>query len=217
MSGKFILASASPQRRKLLEQIGIDPIVVPADIPENLDQSHIEDSLKTLARDKTMAVTSALTRKPGSKVTEVMADPNPRESEIWVLGADTVIHHEGGIIGKANDIEQAKTTLDRLSGQEHSVLTGVCVRKTRIEPGALIDVAPPLTVVAETRVRFKLLSAEEINWYIETGEWANAAGAYRIQGRGACIVEAIYGSYSNVVGLPIERIYGMLTELDFTW
>ena len=202
-----LLASASPQRHQLLKQIGIEPMIVPSDVPEEVDPDDVLGSLKLLAGRKASASIAKL----------FVGEPNQFDGPVWVIGADTVIQHEGRILGKVADEQEALEVLRFLSGASHSVLTGVCVRKLGRKGSHLESTEQPVTAVATTTVRFRELSAKERAWYVSTGEWRGAAGAYRIQKRGACLVEGIEGSYSNVVGLPIGLIYGILSRLGFSF
>ncbi len=176
----IVLASASPRRSELLRAAGIQFEIRVANVDET--QLPGEAPQSYVAR---LARTKALT----------VAQPN----EI-VLGADTtvVIGHETA--GKPVDIDDAKRMLRLLSGHWHEVLTGVSlVRNDEIQ-----------TEVAVTRVKFATMSEAEMEWYATSGEPDDKAGAYAIQGLASRFVERIEGSYSNVVGLPIETVYRML-------
>jgi septum formation protein len=118
-----------------------------------------------------------------------------------VLAADTTVVVDGQILGKPQDDDDARRMLRLLSGREHSVLTGIALGKA-----AEVD---------ETLVRFAPLSEAEIDWYVATGEPRDKAGAYAIQGLGSLFVEAVQGSYSNVVGLPIPRMYRLFARLGY--
>ena len=120
----------------------------------------------------------------------------------WVLGCDTLVEVDGEVLGKASGGEEARRFLGRLSGREHSVHSGLALYSAAADR---IDVS-----LATTRVRFRDLADDEIAWYVASGEWRGAAGAYRVQERAAFFVTFIQGSYSNVVGLPLETFYGML-------
>ena len=122
-----------------------------------------------------------------------------------VLAADTTVVVDGGILGKPLDDEDARRMLRLLSGREHSVLTGVALRGPS---GSAAE-------VDETLVRFAPLSEAEIDWYVATGEPRDKAGAYAIQGLGSLFVEAVGGSWSNVVGLPIPRTYRLFARLGY--
>lgn len=120
-----------------------------------------------------------------------------------VLGADTSVVIRGQALGKPKDNEDAKRMLKLLSGRSHEVLTGIC----------LFADGRRLAHVESSRVRMMKLSAAEIDWYVATGECADKAGAYAIQGLASRFIEGIDGSYSNVVGLPISSVYNLLKQL----
>jgi septum formation protein len=172
----LLLASASPRRRRLLEQVGL-PFLALA--------SHIEEEL--VGPDPSSSTLILAERKAGS-----LTGHHERR---WVLGADTIVVMGERILGKPRDQEEARSMLLLLSGREHRVITGFSL----IDPRG---VAAHKEAV-ETLVRFKALTSEEIEAYIATGECFGKAGGYAIQGIGAFLVEEIRGSYTNVVGLPI--------------
>jgi septum formation protein len=118
-----------------------------------------------------------------------------------VLAADTTVVVDGEILGKPRDDDDARRMLRLLAGREHAVLTGIALGK--------------VAEVDETLVRFAPLSEAEIDWYVSTGEPRDKAGAYAIQGLGSLFVEAVEGSYSNVVGLPIPRMYRLFARLGY--
>ena len=122
-----------------------------------------------------------------------------------VLAADTTVVVDGEILGKPRDEDDARRMLRLLSGRDHTVLTGI----------ALEEGDRRLAEVDETRVRFAPLSDAEVDWYVATGEPMDKAGAYAIQGLGSLFVEAVEGSYSNVVGLPIPRVYRLFARLGY--
>jgi septum formation protein len=113
-----------------------------------------------------------------------------------VLGVDTIVCVDSQIYGKPADPEQARITLEALSGRSHTVIGGIC----------LIDERGPRTAAVRTRVEFRPLSQGLIDWYLATGEWRGRAGGYAIQGRGAALVRGIEGDYLNVVGLPVNAL-----------
>jgi len=176
-----ILASGSPQRRAILEQLGVAFRVVVPDVDE-----------LTEGEPRALVVENAL-RKARAVTAEEPA-----------LGADTEVVMDGRIYGKARDEREAEAFLRALSARTHEVMTGVALR----EPGGA-----ERTGVAVTRVRFRELEDREIAWYLETGEWRGRAGAYAIQRKGAALVEAIEGDYSNVVGLPVPELLRLAPEL----
>lgn len=176
----LVLASASPRRAELLRAAGIPFTIRVANVDESLWPDETPD-----------AYVARLSH------TKAVAVAHPGEI---VLGADTtvVIGHE--IAGKPVDIADAKRMLHLLSGNWHEVLTGISLARDN----------EVRTEVATTRVKFATMSAAEIDWYAASGEPDDKAGAYAIQGLAARFIERIEGSYSNVVGLPIETVYRML-------
>lgn len=124
-----------------------------------------------------------------------------RGSDAPVLGVDTVVALGRRIYGKASDVDEARATLEALSGRRHTVVGGLCL---------ISRDGRPRTAAASTAVTFRELDRPLVEWYLGTGEWRERAGAYAIQGRGAALVKAIEGDYLNVVGLPVV----MLLELE---
>ena len=187
MRGQLILASQSPRRLELLGQVGIVPDeVAAADIDETmLAGERPRDLARRLAADKARHVAGKF---PGD----------------WVLAADTVVACGRRVLGKAEDERQARAFLELLSGRRHRVYGGV----------AVIDADGGLhgrSVM--TQVVFKRLGPDEIDAYLDSGEWKGKAGAYAIQGRAAAFVPKITGSYSNVVGLPLAETQALLRGL----
>jgi septum formation protein len=184
---ELILASASPRRARLLGQVGIPFRVVPAAVHESAEGQSPADLVVRLALEKARQVAARFRRGV-------------------VLGADTVVVHGDKILGKPRDRRDAREMLLRLSGSEHSVFTGL----------ALIDAAVGRweTGFAETRVWMRALEAELIDAYVATDEPMDKAGAYGIQGKAAFFVEKIEGCYSNVVGLPLSRLYLLLDRME---
>ena len=180
---RLILASRSPQRRAILEQLGI-PFAVEQPEVEELEAGPPHEVAVENAYRKAHAVSS---RRPGASV----------------LGADTLVCLGSRIYGKPADAEQARTTLRELAGRRHAVIGGLCL----IQDGAA------RTAAATTLVEFRVLSEELINWYLASGEWRGRAGGYAIQGSGAALVAAIEGDYFNVVGLPVPTLLEMTPGL----
>jgi septum formation protein len=180
----LVLASASPRRREILTCAGIPFAVRTAPVSEAHDGSEAPaDLARRLAVEKACAVPCA-------------------DDEI-ILAADTVVVLEGQILGKPVDAADAARMLGMLSGREHEVITGICLRHAG---GVIVD-------HESTRVRFAPLSPEEIDAYVATGEPADKAGAYAIQGRACRFIERIEGCYFNVVGLPVALVYRHLKAL----
>jgi septum formation protein len=179
----LILASQSPRRSEILRQAGIPFIVKPAHVDESVHPGEpVEDYVLRVAAEKATAVETA--------------------SGDVVLGADTVVVIGGEILGKPRDRADAIRMLERLAGREHEVITGICLRRA----------ADLLHDRAVTRVWFNPLTHEEIEQYVASGEPMDKAGAYAIQGLASKFIQRIDGSYTNVVGLPIELVIKHLPE-----
>ncbi len=183
----FILASASPRRKEILQGIGLMVETIPSQVEEKMDQSLMPDMLvQQLALLKAADVAKG---KP---------------SGYYVIGADTVVFDGGQILGKPESAQQAKEILSRLAGNWHEVYTGIAVVSTSTGKGA--------TRVERSRVHFKKLEPEEIAAYIETGEYQDKAGGYGIQGKGALLIDRIEGDYFNIVGFPVSKFDDLLKE-----
>ncbi|BAU47185.1 septum formation protein Maf [Sulfurifustis variabilis] len=181
------LASASPRRRELLAQAGLAFEVVPSNIVELAREGEPPaEYVQRVALDKARFVAKVV-RERG-----LPARP--------VLGADTEVVLDGAVLGKPRDRADGIAMLRRLSGRAHSVLTGIALVHQDGEYGAL----------SESRVTFARLTDDEIARYWETGEPADKAGGYAIQGRGAVFISRIEGSYSGVVGLPLHELAELL-------
>lgn len=186
MSRELILASASPRRRRLLNQIGLKFRVMPSDVSE--DQVLHHDPLENV-----QAIALSKARDAAARVERGI-----------VIGADTQILTDGEVLGKPGDTEDAVLMLSRLNGRTHRVITGM----------ALVDAETGVeeTWVETTLVTFRELSEDEILNYVGTGEPMGKAGAYGIQGRAAAFVERIEGCYFNVVGLPLAKLVQKLRK-----
>lgn len=182
---QVILASASPRRRDLLEQINIEPLICPADFEEITAD---EDAGQVVLKNAAGKCNAVLKLKGDS---------------LPVIAADTIVVIDGEILGKPKSPADAAAMLQRLSGREHEVLTGIAVAYKGRQAAE----------VCTTKVVFRKLTAEEITAYVATGEPLDKAGAYGIQGQGAVLVEKIDGCYNNVVGLPLTQLYLMLKKL----
>jgi len=178
--GKLILASASPRRKSLLQELGLDFKIIEAQVEE-----------KPVAGESPQDfVMRAACDKAGDVARENVAS--------WVLGADTVVVHGGRILGKPGDAEEALSVLQTLAGQKHLVHTGFCLMNGKD------DVL--ISRVVTTEAWFYPFSRDIAAAYVATGEPLDKAGAYGIQGSGGFLVERINGSYSNVVGLPLAEV-----------
>jgi septum formation protein len=188
---RLILASASPRRRELLHQVGLEFEVRTSAAEEDATDHPADPAAyaERLARMKAEDV--ALGVKEGI-----------------VIGADTVVVLHGEIINKPTDDADALRMLTALQGRAHQVITGVAVLDVR--DGAVVR---RLVRSVSTEVRMRAASAAELAAYVATGEPRDKAGAYGIQGRAAAFIEGIVGDYSNVVGLPLCALWGMLSEV----
>ena len=181
----LILASASPRRRELLQQIGLDFTVVTADIDETplAGEDHVTYTVR-LAEAKARAVMAW-------------------HPDAVVIGADTTVAVAGELLGKPRDADDAARMLRLLRGRAHEVTTGI----------AVLARDQALTAAETTWVIFSDMTDDDIAAYIATGEPMDKAGAYAIQGRAAQWIPRIEGEYSNVVGLPLARLAGLLKSL----
>jgi septum formation protein len=191
---RLILASASPRRAELLSQAGFRFGTMAVDIDERLKAGEAPEAyVRRLAIEKSASAQTAME----------FGDAVPAEPDGTILGADTAVVVDGAILGKPADDDDARAMLGRLSGRTHEVLTGVSLRYKAREVGA----------VERTAVTFAVLRDEEADWYVQTGEGRDKAGAYAVQGLASRFVLRIDGSYSNVVGLPIATVYELLLSL----
>ena len=199
---QIILASQSPRRKELLEQIGLEFEICPAKGEEIITKSIPEEVVMELSKQKAEEV-AALVSSFGENHKEITTP-----SDILVIGADTVVAYDGKILGKPKDEADAKRMLTMLAGNTHSVFTGVTL--------VLIDKsgrAGELVFYEKTDVKMHAMTEVEIDRYIATGEPMDKAGSYAIQGKCAIHIEKIDGDYNNVVGLPIARIYQELKNI----
>jgi len=186
MGMRLILASGSRRRQELLTKVGISYRAMEADIEEYLPNDvPVEEAVAALAFEKAAWVEA-------------------RHPEDWILAADTVVVLGSAVLQKPEDRDDAARMLRHLSGRSHEVFTGFCLRNGRLDRTR--------KGFARTVVTMKTLSSKEIEGYVETGEPMDKAGAYGIQGIGAMFITKIYGSYTNVVGLPLAEVVDMLME-----
>jgi septum formation protein len=189
----IILASGSPRRQDLLNRVRIPFKAFPPNIDESFDEIRsVEERVRRIALRKI------------ETVVEMFKQESPR----WLLGVDTLVEIGGEAIHKPAGVEQAEAILQRLSGKVHRVYTGIGLLPAKGESIDLRSVC--------TEVKFAPLSRQDIELYLESGEWSGVTGAYRIQERGAFFVEWIRGSYSNVVGLPLATFYGILKSNNYS-
>lgn len=182
----FILASSSPRRKELLERMGLSFSIVSPDVDESLSVG-AKEMVETLCRRKALAVVE-------------------KYPQSIVLAADTVVVKDGTVFGKPKNDKEAFRMITLLQGDTHQVMTGVCV----ICPGKAIQVATKATTV-----KFASMSPETVWRYVQTGEPFGKAGGYEIQGICGMFIEAIEGSYTNVVGLPTALVRSMLHKTGY--
>ena len=187
---RLVLASRSPQRRAILEQLGIEFTVATPAVEE-----------ETRGEPRRIVVENAL-RKARAVAPASVPDEGVSDEE-RVLGVDTEVVLDGRVFGKPADEDEAATLLRRLSGRTHEVWSGI----------ALCSNGEERTASALTRVRFRRLEEPDIRSYLDSGEWRERAGGYAIQGRGAALVESIEGDFWNVVGLPVAELLQLAPDL----
>lgn len=197
----LILASSSPRRLQLLQQMNIEPdYLMPADIDETPHRKELpKDLARRLARTKADVCARAAVR-------------DKKREGAYILAADTVVSRGRLILPKAETIDQASDCLRQLSGRAHRVQTAVCL----ITPGG-----KAVHKLVETRVRMKRIGSQESEAYLASGEWRGKAGGYAIQGLAGAFVIKLIGSYSAVVGLPLYETVNMLSgegyPVHFGW
>ena len=204
---RLVLASASPRRRELLSQIGLEFTVMPSTKEENAKTTEAGALVQKLSRQKAVDIWEQLSGGQGQnpdadqeQISEETQEPNlngKRQPELLVIGADTVVCCEGKILGKPHSREAAAEMLTALQGRSHEVYTGV----------TLYSQSETVTFFECTQVEFYPMTEVEISEYIDSKEPMDKAGAYGIQGLGARFVKGIRGDYNNVVGLPVGRLY----------
>jgi septum formation protein len=180
-----VLASGSPRRAEILTALGI---------PFEIDVPGLEEMLLPGESGE-----RAVSRLAAEKAAEVVR----RRPDRWVLAADTLVLLDGQALGKPTGPDDAARLLSLLAGREHRVVTAVRLRRGT-DPGR--------EAAEESRVRMSPMSGEEIGWYVSTREPMDKAGAYAVQGLGARFIDAVAGSYTNVMGLPARAVYRLLRE-----
>jgi septum formation protein len=185
----LVLASKSPRRREILERLGLPYIICGIKIDESAQKKRSVRSLVIdLAKRKVDAAAS-------------------RFSNGLVVGVDTVVYFQNRILGKPGNYEEAFKFLKILNGNRHEVVSGITVKNLAGGIG--------YSSVSVTSVLFCKLNNEEIVRYIESGEWVDKAGGYAIQGSAALFVKGIVGSYYNIMGLPVEKLYELLKKFSY--
>jgi len=179
---RILLVSSSPRRKEILSMVGLPFRVLKASVEEEILPSPVETAVKNAEK-------------------KVLSVKDEQKKEI-ALAADTIVVLDGKILGKPKDEREAVEFLKQLSGRWHTVITGFSLR---FSDGKLVS------SYEESKVKFKRLSLSEVEWYVSTGESLDKAGAYGIQGIGALFIEKIEGDFFNVMGLPISRIYDIIS------
>jgi septum formation protein len=200
----IILASGSPRRQDFFRLMGLPFTCIPAMIDETPPSGLTpRQAAEELAQRKALAVADRLhspTPTPHSLL------PTPLQ---WIFAADTIVVLESEIFGKPTGRDDARRMLEQLAGQRHEVITAMALYNGQLKT---VDCRSKTSEVA-----FAPLAGAEIEWYLDTGEWEGAAGAYRLQGLGACLIEAVNGSPSGVAGLPLYDFYGMLRDNGYPY
>jgi septum formation protein len=186
----LVLASRSPQRKHLLEELGVPFRIVISDHDEGVTDGDPAHTVQQNARGKAEEVLAREPLLPGE----------------LVLGVDTVVVSEGEILGKAHDAEEAARFVRRLAARRHEVYSGIYLTSRKVA----------LANHVVTGVTFRSLTDAELDAYIASGEWRDRAGAYAIQGFGSGLVQRVDGDYFNVVGLPVAELVRMLATLGVT-
>ncbi len=215
---QLVLASASPRRAELLRAAGFTFETIIAEVDERVRPGEsATDYVRRVAADKTaavLAVAAASVARPSQGRDRRAESPAPQtedgprdgghDGDPIILGADTAVIVNGQILGKPKDDADAAAMLRRLSGRRHKVMTGVSLRRGRLELGR----------VETTIVAMATLSDADVAWYVASGEPRDKAGAYAIQGLASRFISRIDGSYSNVVGLPVATVVELLAQIQ---
>jgi septum formation protein len=187
VSGRFILASASPRRRELLKHMGLDFDIIPGNIDEAFRPAETpREHVLRLSEEKALFVARC-------------------HPDAWVLGADTIVVVAGEILGKPGSPAEAKRMLEKLSGRKHEVFTGFSI--VRQDQGSRIR------EVVGSSVLFREIADDEMVWYTGTEEPYDKAGGYAVQGMGSCFIREIRGSCTNVMGLPLCEVVEALKRV----
>ena len=203
---KFFLASKSPRRRDLMNQIGIEFEVMISEREEIITSTVPEEVVKELSLQKALEIERMLIKQCDGDI--LAKYKNEGYEGVVIIGADTVVSKDGEIMGKPTDKDDAFNMLQKLQGGKHMVSTGVALIVIKDGKKEMISFAE------DTDVNMYEMSEEEINDYIATKEPMDKAGSYGIQGLGAKFISGISGDYNNVVGLPIGSIYQALRKLS---
>ncbi len=187
---RYILASQSPRRRELMEKTGIPFEVIPSSVEETITKEEPGDIVEELSLEKAQDVYDHL----------------ENQTDVTVIGADTIVYYHGEILGKPADKEEAYDMLSLLADRTHQVYTGVTLIENK--NGKKTE----RSFYEKTDVTFYPISKEDLHRYVDSGDPLDKAGAYGIQGDFCIHVKEIRGDYSNVVGLPVSRLYRELLK-----
>lgn len=194
-SMRLILASASPRRRELLSAAGFLCDTLIADTDE-----------RQLAGESPADYVRRIAAAKSARGVELVVGLGQATEDVVVVGADTAVVVDGDILGKPASDEAGRHMLERLSGRAHQVMTGLSLRSMNLDIDAL----------ESTEVWFSKMNPADIAWYVATGEGRDKAGGYAIQGLASRFIPRIHGSYSNVVGLPVETFWRLLRRFETT-
>jgi septum formation protein len=187
ISGKFILASASPRRIELLTLMGLQFDIIPG----NVDESFMTGETP---KEHVLRLSVEKARKTSVQYPDA-----------WVMGADTIVAINGEVLGKPRTSDEAKEMLGKLSAQTHTVYTGFTLMKKSA------DIV--VSEAVDSSVRFRLIPEDEMSWYVALEEPYDKAGGYAVQGMGAFFIREIRGSYTNVMGLPLCEVVDVLKRV----
>lgn len=191
---KVILASNSPRRREILEQVGVHFEVIPSTSDEESDKEDVIERVQEISCMKAREVAEKVSKSA------------------IIIGADTIVVHDGKILGKPKDEHDAKRMLQILQNNSHEVFTGVTVILKNIKIGSKMIPEKTITFADASKVLMYPMSVNEIERYIASKEPMDKAGSYAIQGKFAVYIKEIIGDYYNIVGLPISKLYHVLKE-----
>lgn len=190
---RIILATESPRRKEIMKQMGLCFETVPSLVKEDIKEENPSKLVEALA---------------SLKAGEVALRLRNEQDDLIIIGADTIVYHNGKVLGKPKDRDDAVRMLKDISGDVHDVYTGVSIIIRRNNNGGKWDEEDERIVFnVKTRVAVQPLTLDEIDDYVDSGEPFDKAGAYAIQGRFGIYIKEIYGDYYNIVGFPIAKIY----------
>jgi septum formation protein len=194
MMEPIILASGSLRRQEYFRLLGLPFSIMPSPADENFDPA-VEPQVTA----------EELAVRKVNKIIELLEGRTPP----WICGADTLVSVDGKVYGKPKDRDDAGRMLSTLQGRSHEVITAMALYNGK---GKIMDCRSVTSIVS-----FAPLEADEIEWYLNTGEWQGVAGSYKIQGLAGCFITGIQGSFSAIVGLSLREIYAMLRDNGYPY